>query len=196
MEETAIRSAGAGLGEPADPDALVKLAEEGEKAAPSWSSRTTLIAALSFRAHQALQKQDESYKKLADKTRRSLGPALLTFVLAREGSLRNLALANEDVKRAMELHKEQVKRFPRSASPSTWAFLVAACPDEAKQVAANCLGNKRVEVKKKIDRALSPLGSSVVMDEYYLLLLAGRTTDAESVLARAEKLGVPMPLAK
>jgi hypothetical protein len=184
------------LGEKIDADALVKLAEEALEAAPSSAVRGTLIQALSFRAHQALIREEPAYAKLATRTERSLGTLLLTWVLAREGALRDKALANADVKRALALKVEQVKAFPNYPSQANWAMLRAAHPAEAEQIAKACRDDKIDAIKRKIDQKLSPLSASVALSEYWMLLMAGKDSEADEVLARAAKRGIPMPAAE
>src|SRR5262249_29158432 len=84
---------GLALGLEAAPDEVVKLAEEADAAASSVGTRGELISALWYRAHRGLMKDDAQYAALAAKTQRSLGTALLTFALAREGPMRDKALA-------------------------------------------------------------------------------------------------------
>jgi hypothetical protein len=140
------------LGWAVDADAVVKLAEEADAAAPSSATRGAVIAALSFRAHRALAAEYRAYAELARKTERSLGSSLLlTYVLGREGPLRDKALANADVKRALA----QVKAFPDNQDPSDWAALRAAHPAEAAQVAKVCRA-ERLDLKRKIEEELRP----------------------------------------
>jgi hypothetical protein len=194
----AVRLAGTqmgahGLGEAADAGAVVKLAEEAYDAEPSYGTRALLIQSLLFRAHQALAKGDADYAKLATRTVRSLGASLLSWVLGREGSLRDKALANADVKRALALTAEQAKAFPKHHAAATWALLRAAYPAEAERVAKAYLADQAEEVRRQIDQALSPLSASTALNEHWRLLMLGKDAEAEAALARLAKRGVPMP---
>src|SRR5207248_7059674 len=75
-------------GEKADADELVKLADEAHAAAASDGTESALTAALLFRAHTALARDDAAYAKLADKTKKSLDTWLVYHALASDGPLR------------------------------------------------------------------------------------------------------------
>jgi tetratricopeptide (TPR) repeat protein len=189
-----VQMGGAVLGEPVDADHTVKLAEEADAAAPSLSTKNALIQALTFRAHRALVKAEPAYAEMARKTARSLDTALLGYVLAHEGSLRDKAQANVDVKRVQTILRQQRRAFPGQTRASTWAFLRASHPDEAAAIAKELLANKHDAIKRQIDRALTPLSASVALGEHFRLLMAGKEAEASAVLAEAAKRGVPMPV--
>jgi hypothetical protein len=188
------RMSGAALGEPVDADAVVKLSEEADAAAGSSATKSALIGALSFRAHQEMAKQDATYARMSSKTSRSLGASLLGYVLAREGPLRARVLANADVKRIVALKREQVKAFPAQPSAEDWVFLHAEHPAEAARIAGELLADKLDEFRRQIDRRLSPLSGGVALEEYWMLLIAGKQADAGTVLAQAARRGIPMPV--
>jgi uncharacterized protein (TIGR02996 family) len=83
-----LRISAASRGQEPDASALVGLAEQAHKAAPSDATRSALVSALLFRAHQALSKEDKAYAERAARTRRSLGMTLLNYVLAEGASWR------------------------------------------------------------------------------------------------------------
>jgi hypothetical protein len=190
------KMSGAGMGLPADADEVVKLAEEAHAAAPSFATQSYLRAALLFRAHRSLTKNDGAYAELAARTRRSLGPSLLSYVLGREAPLRDKALANPDVKRALALKLEQDKAFPDDRGPGAWALLRAAYPEEAKRIAERAPKEPLHELQRSINAALSPLSASTALDAYWALLMAGKGAEAEAVLEGYAAKGVPLPTGK
>jgi hypothetical protein len=177
-----------------DPDAVVKLAEEARAAAPSSATESALISALCFRAHQSLIQRDPGYAALAAKTRRSLGDTALTYVLGRPGALRDKALAEPDVMRALKLKAERVKAFPEDQGPTSWAFLRAAYPQEADQVARKVREDRQGETLRALTRAVSPLSAHTALEDYWALLLLGKEAEADEVLKRCAAQGVPMPV--
>jgi predicted Zn-dependent protease len=181
--------------ENADADALVRLAEEAHAAAPSSGTQSLLFSALWFRAHQSLAGADPAYRELADRTRRSLGSELLTWVVGREGPLRDKALAHPDVKRALTLKLEQVKAFPDEPGPTTWAELRFSHPEEAAQVAQATRTDPLDEVERSIGGALSPLSAGAALSAHWVLLMAGKGAEADEVLKKLAARGVPMPVA-
>jgi tetratricopeptide (TPR) repeat protein len=188
------RMAGAVYGEAVNADGVVQLAENAVAAAPSAATMQARIQALTFRAHQALAKEVPAYGEMARKTARSLGPALLAYVLAHDGALCDKALANADVKRAQVLWLQQVRAFPRHPSSTAWAFLRSAHPEEAGRIARQLLADELDVLKGRINRVLSPLSASVALDQHFLLLMAEKAAEADVVLAEAAKRGVPIPV--
>ncbi|OAI48398.1 hypothetical protein AYO44_07125 [Planctomycetaceae bacterium SCGC AG-212-F19] len=179
-----------------NPDEYVKLAEEAHAAARSAATHQTLTAALCQRAHQTLAKEDPSYQALATRVERSLGSTeVLAFVLAREGTLRDKALANADVKRTLALIVEHGKRFPEDQGPWTWAMLRAAYPDEAARIAAAQQKDEFSELERAINRKLSPLSASAALSAYWTKLLAGKDeAEARTAVKPFSIRGVPLPL--
>jgi tetratricopeptide (TPR) repeat protein len=184
---------------PPDGDAVVRLAEEAHAAAPSSGTQNTLIFALFYRAHQSLAKSEPAYADLAVRTQRSLGSNLLTWIIGREGPLRARALAHPDVQRALALKVEQAAAFPDDMGPGTWALLRFAHPREAARIAEEVRGARiaeagRVdELKRSIDRVLSPLSVTAALDSYWALLLAGKEKEADEVFQGLAARGVPLP---
>ncbi len=120
--------------------------------------------------------------------------ACLEFVLSREGTLCTKARANADVMHVVALKQAQARAFPAYATPGDWALLRAGDPAAAARVAKKLLADEADAIRMEIDRVLSPLSGSVVLEHYLMLLIAGKESEANEVLARAEKHGVPMPI--
>jgi hypothetical protein len=187
------RMALAELGQPADADALVKLAEEADRAAPSAGSRSLLMGALRFRAHHALARSEPAYAALARATGRSLNVNLLTWVLGHDGPVREKALALPDVRRVVDLELEQDRAFPKDPGLSEWASLRFARPDEAAHMARTIRADPMTEPSLLLDRALSPVSASSVLREHWFLLLCGKQKEADEVVRRAAARGIPLP---
>jgi predicted Zn-dependent protease len=176
-----------------DADALVRLAEEVHAAAPSQGTTSLLGAALAYRAHQALAGQDAAYAALAKRTQRSLAYALLTYVLAREGPLRDKVLANADVRRAAALDHEHLEAFPDDVSPSMWPWLQPTHPEEAARVAKLLQEDPLEKLQRSFAGALSPLSAGTLLNQYLMLRLAGKNAEAAAVFKGAAAKGVPLP---
>jgi hypothetical protein len=189
----ALRVGSAMVGLPAEAGEAVKLAEEADAAAPSSATRRMRAEAHLFRAHQALVRQDKEYAALARKTRRSLGHGVLAWALARPGPLCDRALAQADVRKAIELKLEQAKAFPDSQGPFAWAYLRAAHPDVAAKIATQLKDDRRRQLKRQIDRVLSPLSAPAALESFWALQAAGKQDEADALLREAAKKGVPLP---
>jgi hypothetical protein len=184
------------LGDAVDADAAVALAEEAHRAAPSRGTQGLLMSATELRAHQALVRANPEYAALAEKTRRSLGPALLSYVLGKGGPLAKEALAQPDVQKAVALVAEQAKAFPDTQGPWSWARLRFARPAEAAAIAGRARTDAVQEAQRRIDHAVSPLSAGGALEAHWALLLAGKEAEAEAVLRQAAARGVPLPVGK
>jgi hypothetical protein len=185
---------GARMGLAVDARDLVDKVEKVCSESPSTAMRTLLIQALIFKAHQALIAQDPEYKVLADKTQRSLGPALLTVVLNRGGKLADKVRLNKDVERALNLQGKSKELAEQE--PMAWGFLRQIDPRAAEDIAKSIRADKQglVQTRHRIDLALSPLVTNVILDDYWLKIMEGRPDQAEAVLRAAAEKKVPMPV--
>jgi hypothetical protein len=186
------------LGQAADAEEIVRLAEEAHAAAPSRATQGSLIAALLWRAGQALEKQHPEYAALAAKGRRSLGPTYLIALtmagpVAHE-KLRQAVLANGDVKRALELVKESVAQFPDEPSGWHWAMLSAASPREADQVAQALRTDEMNQALRRVDGKIAPLNGAEALNAYWSRRAAGNEAEALAELRQAAARGVPLPI--
>jgi hypothetical protein len=175
-------------------DEIVALADEAHAAAPSEATHSLRVSVLCQRAHQALIKQDPAYAALAAKTDRVLGGIyLLAIIQGREGKLRDLALANADLKLALKRSIEYGQRFPQARGSWHWALLRAAHADEAKKIAQAAQQDQVLLLKNAIDAQLSPLSGSSAVHSYWMRQLAGKEVEAAEVLKQFVDRGVPLP---
>ena len=185
--------AGWALGLPADADELVKLADEAHAAAPSAGTEATLGAALKFRAHVALIRDDAGYAASATKTQRSIGSDLLYFVLTTDSALRAKVAQNADVKRAAALSEEEFRREPERATAGEWVLLDALGSAQAKPLGEKARANERAQAHRELNRALFPYSATTALNEYWNLLLEGKSAEAKKAIADLAKKGVPVP---
>jgi hypothetical protein len=177
-----------------NPNSLVQLAEEANKAALSNATRSALISALSFRAHQTMKKTDPSYAALAKKVERSLSYALLGYILAGpKNKLRDKLAANADVVRVGKLTVQRLAKESQEVGPTTWAWLRTIDPAKADKLAKQISADSLAARKRSIDRTLSPLSGGSILETYWMARIAGKDKEAEEVLRQAAKRGVPMP---
>jgi hypothetical protein len=183
-----------GLGKPIDGDALVKLAEEAHKAAPSSATAATLQSALLARAHQKLVALEPAYAAMAKRAQRSLGSHdLIAVAVWRPGKTRDAALANEDVKRAIELVRDQAHKFPESPGGRDWVLLHDSHPEDAKKVAEAIAKNTQGKIVRQLRLKLSPLSASQALSNCWALDSEGKHKEAQETLKRCAAEGVPMP---
>ena len=176
-----------------DADELVRLAEEAHAAAPSNGTASTLSAALLFRAHTALCRADVEYAKVAERTKRSIGTMLVYYALSSESSFRVKAVANPDVKRLAALALEDFKLDPEGIDPKGWVVVHAVRPAEAAPIAAGVKANERQRITRRISRLLSPLSATSGLDDYFALLLEGKSEEAQRILADLKAKKIPVP---
>lgn len=182
------------VGEPADPDELVKLADEAHALAPSAGTQGALDTALQFRAHLTLAKADPAgYGAAAKRTHRSFGTALVPFVLAADGPHAATVAANPDVKRLATLVLEGFDRNPDDADAFDWARVRAVEPGRAAAVAGKAKANPRRAPRLALAVAISPYHANTALGRYYDLLMNAKPADAAKVIADLAATGVAVP---
>jgi tetratricopeptide (TPR) repeat protein len=182
------------LGDAPDADELVRLAEEAHKAAPSVATSGALEAALLARASRALAKGEPEYAAMEKRSRRSLGSTYLVAVaLWREGKPRGAALANDDVKHAVELVKAQAAAFPDDPGEWQWAMLRAAHPQEAARAAEALKKDDKGRHDRGLEARLTPASAATAFRLCWALDSAGQAQEALDALRRCAAEGVPMP---
>ena len=182
------------MGLPADPNAVVSLAESVHATAPSLGTHRTLLHALLFRASQNLAQQEPLYAEMVSRAGRSLPPYFLIAVaLNRSGELRDAVLRNEDVRRVISLIREHGQAFPNSRSPWEWAMLRLAYPDDAGDVARAILQDQAGRVERAIERALASTNAVDAFNAYWEALLSGNEAEGLEILRAYAARGVPMP---
>jgi tetratricopeptide (TPR) repeat protein len=177
-----------------DADAAVKLAEEAHAAAPSRGTHSTLRSALLLRASQKLAAKEPAYTEFLAKGRHTLGPAyLIPLAVARPGALRDAVLANEDVKRTIDLEKEIAGQFGDEARPKGWMLLRAADPDAAAKVGA-FLQKPATRLLYEVTARVMPYSAGGAYETAWVLECAGEPELGRKVLKRCQELGVPLPV--
>jgi hypothetical protein len=180
-------------GTAADADAVVALAEEAQAAAPSDGTASNLAAALAYRAHRALAKDDPEYAALAKKFERSLTTSLLNYVLGEESGPREKVFANADVKRLLAVRREQLAKLPDERGPGTWALFRHADAAAAARLAEQIRKDPVGALERSINRKLAPFSAGELMENYWALRVAGKDAEAVSLLKENAARGIPLP---
>jgi hypothetical protein len=180
------------LGEKADADALVKLAEEAN-GEPSAGSDATLQHALLFRAHTALSKEDAAYEEAAKRTQRSFGTLMVSYALATDGPLRPKVAKNADVRRLAALTEESFRRDPTYMDAQEWVLLTAVGSQHAEAVGAKAKANEWSSARRQMNRSVTPYQASTALGEYWHSILEGKTAEAKKTLADLAARGVAVP---
>lgn len=185
------------MGVPLDADALVKLAEEAHAAAPSKATGSTLVAALLARAGRTLEGKEPAYAGLVAKARRALSPSYLIAVgLDQEGKLGEAIRADQDVRRAVALHRQQIAGFPDDASEWSWAVMRALHPDDAARTRELLAQDKCLEHERALEERIDLYSATVAYRAYWSQVLAGDQAKGQKILKECAERGVPIPLLK
>ncbi len=185
---------GEAVEEKIDADRVVKLAEEASTIHPSRATSERLVEALLYRAHRRLLERDANYKKMAERTRRSLDSShLIALALTRDGSAKALAAADADVLRVCKLLKDRSEAFPDEPSPWMYAMLKTTQPDAAAKIAAGLRDDEIHRVMRGIAPKLKPLSLPEALERYWELTLEGKQKEGESLLRNMGERGVPLP---
>ena len=180
--------------EPANPDRVVQLSEEANAAAPSRATRSGLVSALLFRAHQRLIKQNPDYAGMVQRSRHLLGAGyLVALALERGGKLRAAVLADKDFGRACDLLKEQSAAFPNDPNPWACVLLQGTHPAEAARAIGALKKDEAGRLSRSIALKLSPTSASAALEVYWELKLEGKEAEGKAVLKACAGRGVPLP---
>ncbi|MCI0380106.1 MAG: hypothetical protein L0215_21185 [Gemmataceae bacterium] len=182
------------LGMTSNADALVELAQEVRKAAPSRGASDLLMAALLFRAHRNLLKSEPAYAAIAEKGRRSLHPNyLIAWALNQPGPQQKAILSNTDVRQALDLLLEGLKLFPNRGDEWTWAMLRTAHPTAAEETAKRYQKDEMSRLEMAILREIAPYSADYVVRQAWAYEIAGKSAEAAAFLKESAKRGVPLP---
>jgi tetratricopeptide (TPR) repeat protein len=192
----AARMAAANYGLEVDRDPMVKLAEETFAAAPSLSSRWYLIETLLFRAAERLARADAGFARLRDRFARveSTG-SLVASALSEDGPLKDLALKDADVIRAIDLVRESYAASPGYTSGArSWSLLNARYPEVARALANSYLTNESKRLEDEMVAKLKPYDSTVALNTYWAARMQNKDLEGLKILAEARERGVPISI--
>jgi hypothetical protein len=187
------KTALAELDMPANSDEIVALAEEAHAAAPSNSTRNSLINALLHRAHRKLLAQQPEYAQVNERVKHSLGYGMVLAVeMFRDEKVRQVALADKDVQRVLPMLKEQFARFPDAPSEWEWAILKAAGDPEAGAMAGAFKSDYAVQ-ERDLNLLLAPLSATAALQAYFSYQAVGEDAKGIEILKQYAARGVPLP---
>lgn len=182
------------VGEPVDSRKLLTEAMATYRAAPNAATRSALIAAHFFRAHDELIRQRTDYAAMVSHTRRALGPQhLITLALERGGPLADVIQADANVRAAAALQKERGRLVPSFRHPTEWAFQRALDPAEAGVIAAGYKTNTLARLGDEMEFQFNAASPAETLDACWMKQLLGDAAGAADLYARAISEGMPLP---
>ena len=190
------RMSGHHAGVETDADGVVALAEEAHAAAPSYQTRSVLMAALLFRAGRWLARTQPAYARMADKTRSSTTDSdLIGVALNGEDPLRTAARQDPDVRRAVDLIREAYRDDPSyEATPWTWSLVRAFDPQVADRMAQTYLKDESAQLSRVIRSKLEPASASAALSLYWAAEMVGPNAGGADILRAYAARGVPLPI--
>jgi tetratricopeptide (TPR) repeat protein len=154
----------------------------------------SLTAAYFFRGHDELCHQSAEYARLAGKTRRVLSPRhLIALLLERDDALSPQIRKNASVLKALELAKEQGRRFPSFRPVSDWALFRTTDPAEADLASRQLKADPAGRLADEIQFELNPLSGTFVLEQYWTRKMSGDGAGATRLYQNALHDGVPLP---
>ena len=181
-------------GREADAGRILELADRAHAAAPSAHTRSVLVSALCFRASQALAEKDEAYRKMLSRAQRSLGHSyVLVLALLEDGRLREVVLANSDVRRVIALVAESAATFPEDCGTWDWAMLRNSQPKSANKVAEIIKRNEVSKVASRIQLQLSPAEAAPYLHAYLAAQMISDAAAAKRILRQCASQHIPLP---
>jgi hypothetical protein len=161
---------------------------------PTGGSLAVAASACFFRAHDELKQQNADYARLAEMTRRALSPReLITLLLEQENALAPLIRQNTNVVKALDLVKENGRRFPSTRGVEEWALFRTLDPAETTLVRQQLEADKAGRLADEMQFQLNPLSASAVLRQYWTARMTGNPAGASPIYQQALRDGVPLP---
>jgi len=183
------------LGEKADLDEAVRLAEEANKLARSDATWSTLFTALAERLHQDIIAKNPSYAAKANKTKRTVGASIqIALLLSEDEAARKELAANPDLMRLVRMIQDRAKAYPAEGSVLSWALLRHLDPPAAERMATVIREDECLRLFDKIETIVDPLNISAAYEEYWRLQLEGKADGAAARLHVLADKGVALVL--
>jgi hypothetical protein len=178
-----------------DASATVALAEEAFASSSSLASRWYFHDALLFRAAERMTAADQRFARLRERTRRSVSfRELIAGALSRDGPLKELALNDADVVRAVKLLRESYTACPEYASgPESWAIIQSRFPEVAAAVAKTYLANDADLLADEIGARLRPYDPGVTLKAYLRARMTNQEQVAKKIVEDAKSRGMQLP---
>jgi hypothetical protein len=195
-EVVRARASAANYGIAVDTSATVALAEEAFATSPSLASRWNLRDALLCRAAERMTKADQRFARLRDRTRRSISfRDLFAGVLSLDGPLKELAMKDADIVRAVDVLRESYNACPEYTSgPVSWAFLQSRYPEIAAAAAKSYGANDVDLLDDEIGARLRPYDPSVTLKAYLRARMTNQGPAAKKILEDAKARGTQLPI--
>jgi hypothetical protein len=173
---------------------VTALAQEAYRMSPSASTSGILETAYLFQAAQELRRAAPEFDAYYNKYKRSLGVTHLMAAAASEpGPLQDLILRNPQMQKALEMLRDQGKKFPNGGSPYEWAILKKLDAAEAQRIAQTIRASSRKHLEQSITNLLRPSSASEALDTYWLAQIDGKQ-DGRAALSKVAALGIPVPI--
>jgi hypothetical protein len=190
------RVAAATYGIAADPNAMVALTEEAFASSHSLASRWNMIDALLLRGTDRMASSNQKFAALRDRSRRAVSPTqLIGVTLSLDGPLKELALKDPDINRALDLLHESYAACPRYTSgPHSWALFRSKYPDAAAAVAKLYLMKDTDMLEDEIRARLRPYDSTVSLKAYWRARIENKENEALEIVKDAKAKGIPLPI--
>lgn len=183
------------LGDEADGEELVALAEEAYAADPSRASENALIAALLTRAALDLAETQPGLARSLEHTHHTLVPSYVLVLLLNEGGdLSARIQEHPDVRRATALYRDSLERFPETTDPWIWALLRLPEPEAAERIRSNYQDSELRRLHVRVQQQVAPLGVYPNLRACWAAQMAGDDGAAADILRRLRTAGIPLPV--
>ena len=119
----------------------------------------------------------------------------ICIVLAGEGPLKELAIKDAEVSRAVDLWHESFTACPSYASgPKSWTLFRSRYPEVAAAVAKSYLKNDVDLLEDEITARLEPYDSTMALKAYWRARMEKKENVALKIVKDAKSMGIPLPI--
>ncbi len=121
---------------------------------------------------------------------------LIGSVLSTAGPLKELALKDADVSRAIDLLRDSYVASPTyTIGPNSWILLRDKYPDVAAAMTKLYLTDNAERLKDELRSELRPYDPGQSLNAYWTACMQNKEAEGMSILAKAKSRGVPIPIA-
>ncbi|MEL7448761.1 MAG: hypothetical protein AAFN78_06100 [Pseudomonadota bacterium] len=140
-----------------DNDEIVLLAEAAHAQAPSNATRGALVAALAHRGLSRLAAADPDYAGFVARLKRKVSTlGLVAASFDKRAAKTEALLADADIRRALELHRDYLRANPIAVGGHAWRLMKAFDADFATEMAATFADSQYVQTEERVIALLYP----------------------------------------
>lgn len=182
------------IGNPIELEPLFRMAQQAYAMAPSNGTSSILSTMHLYRAFERLAAANPAFKEGQERNSRVMSRTQY-FALALEQipALRDPARQDPDVKAALDLMREQDRKFPKHPSAWKWAVCKYLDPEEAEVIAKDLHADPISPIAQDVREMIYPMSGNHALYGLWLRRVLGQEGEGLALYEACRKRGVPLP---